>query len=278
MSNIANETIVHQHKSITLKSVLCHTWVLYTISLFSFFYFWNYVANSGILGSSLAPPSDVASQLYKMLMEVKFAGYSLGEHIWASTRRVVIGFLLAAGFAIPLGLAMALIPPVNAFVKPVFDIFKPMPPIAWVSISLLWFGIGETSKVFIIFIGTFVPCLLNAYNGIRLVDPELYDVIRVLGGTRKDEILQVCFPASFPAVFAGLQIALSMAWTCVLAAELLSSRNGIGFLIKKGMDIHKPELILGGMVIIALTAWITSLLLQILEHKLCPWKRSIEEL
>lgn len=278
MSNIANETIVHQHKSITLKSVLCHTWVLYTISLFSFFYLWNYVANSGILGSSLAPPSDVASQLYKMLMEVKFAGYSLGEHIWASTRRVVIGFLLAAGFAIPLGLAMALIPPVNAFVKPVFDIFKPMPPIAWVSISLLWFGIGETSKVFIIFIGTFVPCLLNAYNGIRLVDPELYDVIRVLGGTRKDEILQVCFPASFPAVFAGLQIALSMAWTCVLAAELLSSRNGIGFLIKKGMDIHKPELILGGMVIIALTAWITSLLLQILERKLCPWKRSIEEL
>ena len=264
MSNIANETIVHQHKSITLKSVLCHTWVLYTISLFSFFYLWNYVANSGILGSSLAPPSDVASQLYKMLMEVKFAGYSLGEHIWAST--------------IPLGLAMALIPPVNAFVKPVFDIFKPMPPIAWVSISLLWFGIGETSKVFIIFIGTFVPCLLNAYNGIRLVDPELYDVIRVLGGTRKDEILQVCFPASFPAVFAGLQIALSMAWTCVLAAELLSSRNGIGFLIKKGMDIHKPELILGGMVIIALTAWITSLLLQILERKLCPWKRSIEEL
>lgn len=278
MSNIANETIVHQHKSITLKSVLCHTWVLYTISLFSFFYLWNYVANSGILGSSLAPPSDVASQLYKMLMEVKFAGYSLGEHIWASTKRVVIGFLLAAGFAIPLGLAMALIPPVNAFVKPVFDIFKPMPPIAWVSISLLWFGIGETSKVFIIFIGTFVPCLLNAYNGIRLVDPELYDVIRVLGGTRKDEILQVCFPASFPAVFAGLQIALSMAWTCVLAAELLSSRNGIGFLIKKGMDIHKPELILGGMVIIALTAWITSLLLQILERKLCPWKRSIEEL
>ena len=278
MSNIANETIVHQHKSITLKSVLCHTWVLYTISLFSFFYLWNYVANSGILGSSLAPPSYVASQLYKMLMEVKFAGYSLGEHIWASTRRVVIGFLLAAGFAIPLGLAMALIPPVNAFVKPVFDIFKPMPPIAWVSISLLWFGIGETSKVFIIFIGTFVPCLLNAYNGIRLVDPELYDVIRVLGGTRKDEILQVCFPASFPAVFAGLQIALSMAWTCVLAAELLSSRNGIGFLIKKGMDIHKPELILGGMVIIALTAWITSLLLQILERKLCPWKRSIEEL
>lgn len=79
---------------------------------------------------------------------------------------------------------MALNKYVNAIVKPLFDLFKPMPPIAWVSIAILWFGIGEMSKVFIIIIGTFVPCLLNAYNGVRLVDPDLYDVIRVLGGKR----------------------------------------------------------------------------------------------
>lgn len=276
--SIANETIIHQRKPLTLKSMLCHTWVLYGVSLFSFFFLWDHVARSGVLGTSLASPYEVAVQLYKMVTEAKFAGLSLGGHIWASTKRVVLSFLLASFFAIPLGLAMALIPPVNAFVKPIFDLFKPMPPIAWVSISLLWFGIGETSKIFIIFIGTFVPCLLNSYNGVRLVDPELYDVIRVMGGKRRDEIFQVCLPASFPAVFAGLQIALSMAWTCVLAAELLSSRNGIGFLIKRGMDIHKPELVLGGMVLIAFTAWLTSLFLSAVERKLCPWKRSIDDL
>lgn len=275
--NIANEIVLDQRSTLTFKKIVTHTWVLYSISTLSFFFLWDYVARAGVLGTSLVPPYDVALQLYRMATEIKFAGMNLEGHIWASTKRVMLGFFLAA-FAIPLGLAMALLPAVNAFVKPVFDLFKPMPPIAWVSISLLWFGIGETSKVFIIYIGTFVPCLLNAYNGVRLVDPELYDVIRVNGGSRWDEIIQVCLPASFPSIFAGLQIGLSMAWTCVLAAELLSSRSGIGFLIKKGMDNHKPELVLGGMFIIAFIAWSTSTILSLIEKKMCPWKITIDKL
>ena len=209
---------------------------------------------------------------------MKFAGTNLIGHICASTQRVLIGFIAASVVAVPLGLFMALNKYVNAIVKPLFDLFKPMPPIAWVSIAILWFGIGEMSKVFIIIIGTFVPCLLNAYNGVRLVDPDLYDVIRVLGGKRRDEIFHVCFPASFPAVFAGLQISLSSAWTCVLAAELMNSRDGMGFLIKRGMDTHQPTLVLGGMVLIAAAAYGTSLLVTLFEGKLCPWKRTIENL
>ena len=195
--------------------------------------------------------------------------------------QVLIGrghHLLAAIVAVPLGLFMAINKYVNALVKPVFDLFKPMPPIAWVSLAILWFGIGESAKVFIIIIGTFVPCLLNAYNGVRLVEPELYDVIRVLGGRRRDEIFQVCFPASVPAVFAGLQISMSIAWTCVLAAELMNARDGMGFLIKRGMDTHQPALVLSGMILIAMAAWCTSQALGFLERRLCPWRRSIENL
>jgi len=173
---------------------------------------------------------------------------------------------------------MALNRYVNAIVKPLFDLLKPMPPIAWISIAILWFGIGETSKVFIIVVGTFVPCLLNAYNGVRLVEPELYDVVRMLGGTRRDEILHVCFPAAFPAIFAGLQISLSIAWTCVLAAELVSSRSGLGFIIILGMNLSRPALIVGGMVVIALVAWGMTLLVTGLERLVCPWKREIEGL
>jgi sulfonate transport system permease protein len=213
-----------------------------------------------------------------MLSQVKFAGTNLAGHIWVSTQRVLIGFGLASVIAVPLGLFMSLNEYANAIVKPIFDLFKPMPPIAWVSISILWFGVGEFSKVFIIAIGTFVPCLLNAYNGIRLIEPELYDVVRVLGGSRKDEIIQVSFPASFPAIFAGLQISLSVAWTCLLAAELMNARDGMGFLIKRGMDTHDPALVLGGMVLIAAMAWLSSLLISLLERKACPWKRSIENL
>ena len=251
-SSIANETVDHaaERGRFTLYKLITNTYFLYAVSIVAFFSLWHWTAAEKIFRDSLATPAQVLDQMIR-LTSMKFAGTNLWGHIWASFQRVIIGFALASVVAVPLGLFMALNKTVNAVVKPLFDLFKPMPPIAWVSIAILWFGIGEFSKVFIIIIGTFVPCLLNAYNGVRLVDPDLYDVIRVLGGNRRDEIFHVCFPASFPAVFAGLQISLSAAWTCVLAAELMNSRDGLGFLIKRGMDTHNPSLVLSGMLLIA---------------------------
>ena len=275
--SIANETVDHaaERGRFTLYKLITNTYFLYAVSIVAFFSLWHWTAAEKIFRDSLATPAQVLDQMIR-LTSMKFAGTNLWGHIWASFQRVIIGFALASVVAVPLGLFMALNKTVNAVVKPLFDLFKPMPPIAWVSIAILWFGIGEFSKVFIIIIGTFVPCLLNAYNGVRLVDPDLYDVIRVLGGNRRDEIFHVCFPASFPAVFAGLQISLSAAWTCVLAAELMNSRDGLGFLIKRGMDTHNPSLVLSGMLLIAAAAWVSSLGVSLLERKLCPWKRSID--
>lgn len=276
---IANEVqeAVSEKNPLTIYRVITNEYFLYCVSTVAFLLVWHMVAQSGLLKGALASPLQVILRFERMLTDT-LAGLTLWGHIWASTSRVLIGFALASMIAIPLGLFMALNPYVDAVVKPVFDIFKPMPPIAWVSIAILWFGIGEPSKIFIIVIGTFVPCLLNAYNGIRLIDPELYDVVKVLGGNRRDEIVQVSFPASFPAIFAGLQISLSNAWTCVLAAELVASRSGLGFIIVQGMKMSDTALVIGGMVIIAIVAWSTSLLIIGLETLICPWKRTIEGL
>jgi len=266
---------VRERTSISLWRLVGNEYFLYIVSFIGFLLIWDWVAKAQILGRSLAPPSDVLGEL-RRLMAVELAGKNLLGHIWDSTRRIFIGFAIASAIAVPLGLLMALNRYVNAIVKPVFDIFKPMPPIAWISIAILWFGIEESSKIFIIVIGAFVPCLLNSYNGVRLIEPELYDVIRMLGGNRRNEIIQVCFPAAFPAIFSGLQISLSIAWTCVLAAELVSSRSGLGWIIIQGMRLTKPELVIGGMAIIALVAWLTTLLVSGLEKVICPWKRGIK--
>jgi ABC-type nitrate/sulfonate/bicarbonate transport system permease component len=268
---------VVEEAPVTLTRILTNEYFLYVASLILFYCIWDWVATAQILGKSLATPRQVIMELAR-LMTVKLAGKTLIGHIWDSTRRVLVGFAIASVIAVPLGLLMGLNQYVNAIVKPIFDIFKPMPPIAWISIAILWFGIQESSKVFIIVVGTFVPCLLNSYNGVRLIDPELYDVVRVLGGGRRDEIIQVCFPAAFPAIFAGLQVSLSVAWTCVLAAELVSSQSGLGWIIMLGMRLTKPALVIGGMVVIALVAWTTSLLVSGLEKLICPWKRQIERL
>ena len=279
LASPANETIeqCEGRPPLTIRQVLTNRWFLHSVSLATFLLIWEIVARFDVLGagaSALATPVQVLYQLFD-LMHNNLAEHSLWGHAWASTQRVLLGFSIAAVLAIPLGLFMALNPYVNAIVKPLFDLLKPMPPISWISISILWFGIGETSKVFIIVLGTFVPCLLNAYNGVRLVDPELYDVVRMLGGSRRDEIFHVCLPASFPSIFAGLQISLSIAWTCVLAAELVSARSGLGYIIVQGMNLSLPAMVMGGMVVIAVAALGTTLIVTALEKKLCPWKRTI---
>ena len=277
MNSIANEVQaqIKERSPLSIWRVLKNRWFLYAVSTIAFFIIWEYVALNRFLGSALARPYEVSLQLADMMVN-PIAGKGLIGHIWASTQRILIGFAIGAVLATPLGLLMALNRYIDAIVKPVFDLIKPMPPIAWVSIAILWFGIGEPSKIFIIVVGTFVPCLLNAYNGVRLIEPQLYDVVRMLGGNRRDEILHVCFPAAFPAIFAGLQISLSCAWTCVLAAELVSARSGLGFIILLGMTQSKPALIVGGMVVIAMVAWLTTLLVTGLEKILCPWKREIQ--
>jgi len=273
--DIANEIQqqVRERKPLTPTVMLKNRWFLYGVSLIIFFLVWDSAAR--MFASGLPRPHNVVLQLWLMLFD-PLAGKSLLGHVWASTQRILIGFTIASLVAVPLGLMMALNRYVNAIVKPLFDLLKPMPPLAWISIAILWFGIGETSKVFIIIIGTFVPCLLDAYNGVRLVEPELYDVVRMLGGNRRDEIIHVCFPAAFPAIFAGLQIALSIAWSCVLAAELVSARSGLGFIIILGMNLSRPAMIVGGMVVIALVSWGMSQLVSLLERFVCPWKREID--
>lgn len=273
-SNIANEiqSEVSEKRPFSIVAFLKNRWFLYAVSVTSFFGIWKYVDYSGVLGNGIAAPDAVVVQIYK-LMNDTIAGKSLWGHIWASTYRVLIGFTIASAIAVPLGIMMALNRYVNAIVKPVFDLIKPMPPFAWISCAILWFGIDEPSKIFIIIVGTFVPCLLNSYMGIRLIEPQLYDVIRMLGGNRRDEILQVGFPAAFPAIFAGLQISVSIAWTCVLSAELVSARSGLGFIIIQGMQLSRPALVLAGMVVLAFVAWACTLLVTGLEKFLCPWKR-----
>ncbi len=258
-----------------LRNLLANRFVLYALSIIAFLIVWDRIAVWKLLGSFMPRPEEVVRYLGVMMVD-PLAGRTLPFHLWASLQRVFIGFIISVLIGVPLGLLMALNRFINHLVKPVFDLLKPMPPISWISLSILWFGIGETSKVFIIIIGAIVPCVINSFNGIRLVDPELYDVIRMLGGNRRKEILEVTFPAAFPAIFAGIQISLSVAWTCVLAAELVGAREGMGFIIILGMNLSRPAMIIGGMAVIALTAWILAVSVEKLERVVCPWKREIQ--
>lgn len=254
-----------------VRRVLKNRYVLYLVSIVGLLLIWHYSVVSLVYSKYMPTPEMVLRELWRIAHE-NLAGKDLWGHLWSSLHRVLIGFAIGSAVGVPLGLFMALNRYINGLVKPVFDLIKPMPPISWISLAILWFGIGEESKVFIIAIGAFVPALINSYNGIRLVDPALYDAIRMLGANRWQTMMEVTFPAGFPALFAGLQIALSVAWSCVLAAELVSARSGMGFLIILGMTMSNPSMILSGMVVIAITAYLITVVLSKVEKWVCPWK------
>lgn len=268
------EQIVNKKRNSKIINFLGSKHVLYVVSLMIFFTLWQIMHITGYNNQEIAGPFQVLERLGKMTID-PLAGHTLFGHLWISFRRVIIAFGIAVIIGVPLGVSMGFSPFVNAIVKPIFEFFKPMPPISWISLAILWFGINETSKVFIILIGAIVPLIINSYNGIRVVDEELYHVIRMLGGNRRDEIFQVMFPASFPTIFAGLQISLSMAWGSVLAAELVGAREGVGFIIVSGMNQNDSATIFAGMIVIAITAFAISASLSYLERWICPWKTEL---
>jgi len=278
--SVCNETIQSATKrEFSLVRAIKSEYFLYVISITAFFGLWQWAATSHVFGhtSALATPYQVLESL-RDLSSQKLSGLTLMEHVFISTQRVIIGFFLAVFLGVPLGLFMAFNQTFKAIVKPLFDMFKPMPPLAWISVAILWFGIGEAPKIFIIVIGSFVPVVLNSYSCMQLIEPELFDVVRMIGGKRWDEIRLVCIPGALPAITAGLQIAMSSAWTCVVAAELVNSRSGLGYIIIQGMKLSDPGMIIGGMLIITVVSLIFTQGMTFITNKLCPWQREIENL
>ena len=189
-------------------------------------------------------------------------------HIGASMRRVISAWLLAASVAIPLGLAMGRIRTVERRIDPFIELFRPISPLAWIPMSILWFGIGEGGKIFILFIGTFFPTLLNTIAGVKGVDPVLIRAGQVLG-CKNEAVLfrKVILPAALPNIVVGLRLSFGIGWAVIIAAELVAARSGLGFLIADGMEILRSDRVLVGMVVIALLGVVFDTVFRLLNRR-----------
>jgi len=222
------------------------------------------------LGKVMAGPGEAFSLM------VRYMGEAVGKetligHIWASLRRVFIGYLLSALAGTILGLMMGYSKTVRAIAIPLFNIVRPIPGVAWIPMTILWFGIGEIAKIFIIFMGGFANVVVNSSNGVKVVDPMYIGAARVLGAGKRQVFFRVIVPASLPYIFAGLQISLSSSWMSVLAAEMVSSQEGVGWLIISGMNAANTAQILAGMIPIGVVGLILITLMRLLERRVLAW-------
>lgn len=205
------------------------------------------------------------------LFEYPISKISIFGHIWASLQRVLIAFVVATILGITLGISMGWSKRIRAAIEPIFEALRPIPPIAWIPLVILWFGIGEFPKILLVFIGSFIPIVLNTMTGVALVDPMYLSVSKIFEATTVQTMIHVVLPNSIPAIFAGMKAALSSGWMVVVAAEMMAAKSGVGFLINRGSESYDVALILLSMIIIGIVGSLLSILLTLLERWLCPW-------
>jgi taurine transport system permease protein len=224
----------------------------------------------------LPPPQNIVTDFVRILGN-PYVGHTLVGHTLVSLEIVLGGFFSALLIGIPLGVLMGWFKRIEAIVDPLFQLLRPIPPLAWIPLSLLWFGIGIKSKIFVIWLSAFVPCVINSYTGIRLTEPLLVKAAQGLGVTRQRDLLrEVAIPSSLPIILGGVRIGLGAAWMTLVAAELLASDAGLGYMMQMARRALEPSVIILGMLIIGVLGALMARGLQALEKRICPWVKKEE--
>lgn len=233
-----------------------------------------WMSASNVNSELVTPPIAVWDRLI-MIFEKPIGGLNLFGHIWASLRRVLIALIFSCTLGIIFGIMIGWNKTAKAIFGTLFEIYRPIPPIAWLPIVVMWFGIGEFPKILIVFIGTFTPVVINTYTGIKMVDKLHIDVGRIFNATDKQILTQIALPAALPAIFAGVRNATSGGWMVVLAAEMIGAKAGLGFLITRGMEFYDVALIMLGMLTIGVVGALLAIITNYIEGWVCPWNKKL---
>lgn len=240
--------------------------ILPSLSIVFLILLWLYASKAN---SILVPsPLDVFQRFLKTF-SIKISGQYIWGHIWASLRRVLIALCFSCGLGIPFGIFIGWNKIFESTVGTLFELIRPIPPIAWLPLVIMLMGIGEIPKIVIVFIGTFTPMVLNTATSIKLVDPLYLNVGRMFNADEKRLLFSIALPASLPAIFAGFRTATSGGLMVVMAAEMIGAQAGLGFLIQRGMDAFDVPLIMVGMVVIGIVGALLAVLTNYLEKLVC---------
>ena len=248
--------------------------LLSLLSLVVFFTVWELAVRLGWVETThIAAPSKVVELFIRKFWDTSPDGSTLIQHTISSLQLSLTGFLLALVIGTPLGLLMGWFKPFDDFVKPIFNLIRPIPALGWIPIMILLLGIGLAAKSSIIFMAAFVPMVINSYTGIKLTNQALVNVAKTCGSNTWTIFLKVGIPSAMPMVFAGWKVALSISWMTLIAAEMMASNKGLGYMILMGRQFMMVDLILCGMFVIAIIGYLLYMILDVAESHVLRWRR-----
>ena len=218
-------------------------------------------------------PSEVLNALIEKLTNRAPDGATLPVHILSSMKISMIGFLMAVLIGTPLGLLMGWYKPVDKFIRPAFNLIRPIPAVGWIPLMIVLLGIGLAPKVFIVFLSAFVAVVLNSYAGIKLTNRAMINVSKTCGASNFTIFRRVGIPSAMPMVFTGWKVGLGLSWSTLVAAEMLASNDGLGYMILAGRQFMRVNLIMVGMLTIGVIGLILFALLNWLEKIVLKWRQ-----
>ena len=229
------------------------------------------VASRG--ADSQFPGPAAILERYQQLMERPIKGLNIYGHVWASLKRVFIALLIAWTLGISFGILTGWNRRLDALLTPLFTAFRSVPPLAWIPLITMWFGIGEQPKILVVIIGCIGAIVVNTHAGMSNVERLYLDVGTIFNASPRQKLFEIAIPSALDAIFAGIRTSTSAAWMVVLASEMLGGASGVGFLIVRGMDALDMPLVLLSMVSIGLVGALLAIVTQLTEMVICPWKR-----
>ncbi len=249
-----------------------------TIAIFSalgFFLVW-YLITTPVLGPFIKPlflPSPGA--VWAKFMLVATDGYqdrTLWQHTQASFTRIFGAFFMAAITGIPIGMAMATNRVFRGVFDPPIEFYRPLPPLGYLPLTVIWFGIDETQKIVLLYLAMFAPIVLNTRAGVRSVAIEQIHAAYSLGASKVQILWHVIMKGAMPEILTGMRIAIGFGWTTLVAAELVATEEGLGAMIMSASEFLVTDIVIMGIIVIGVIAYSFDLFMRWLERKLVPWK------
>jgi len=228
-------------------------------------------ATGWISPNTFPAPLEVVNALRQIGGE-GYANAALYEHVLRSVLLVTMGFVVASTIGVALGLAMGASRTVEALANPVFLLLRPIPPLAWIPLAIVWLGLGDAAKIMVIFFAAFVPSVINSFTGVRQIERPIFEASAMLGVSGVRYWREVLIPGALPSIFTGLRLSLQAAWTTLVAAELVGAVAGLGQILNQASQDIYPAMIVVGMASVAVCGWLMTLGLGWIETRVMPWK------
>ncbi|MER2296762.1 MAG: taurine ABC transporter permease TauC [Pseudomonas sp.] len=267
---IAGKHSSHKRPAHKARPSLSTRWIS-GLTLASLLLVWWLVTAGGWVEPLFLPsPGDIAAKAWTLLTQ-GYMDASLWQHLGASLGRIGLALAAATLTAIPVGIAIGYNRVARGILDPLIEFYRPIPPLAYLPLIVIWCGIGELSKVLLIYLAIFAPIAIATATGVRTVDPAKLRAAQSLGATPTQLIRHVILPSALPDILTGIRIGLGVGWSTLVAAELIAATSGLGFMVQSAAQFLVTDVVVLGILLIALIAFALEMGLRALQRKLVPW-------